>query len=661
MRIGSRSLSRAFLAAVGTLASAQVSLAYDSVVTVDAAMAKATIASTGFGIHTSVYDNRLTHSSVPTRLNSAGITVLRYPGGGYADAYHWSENRNTSYFDTGNLGYIAANADFGSVAKMVAAMPNGRVMITVNYGSSLQGDSGGEPKEAAAWVAYCNGAPASTQAIGVDSRGNDWRTVGYWASLRAAQPLAIDDGKNFLRIGHSASLNCQLWEIGNELFGNGFYGFQIENDWHASYSVTRTGLAALSPVAVGNNVRAYVTEMKAVDPTIQIGVPVSNPPHDDTWGPQWDQALLQACGDVIQFVAIHDYAGFYLPPNFNTKDPADVLLKSGPDRLAETVSLMRTRINTYAGGNAPNVRIAVTEANGNPLAAGWEFTNTLLAANVYAGFLANGVINVDWLELHAEFLTDDDSGTPKGPYSAVQLVNLLMAPGDQAVTTTSSNSLLATHASHKTNGDLGLLLVNTSPTDVAVANITISEFVPQSSGTLYSLDRDSSVYSTSNQNGLSTAFVVNVPAYSIRQIMLSPAAVVVPDFSLSSGGTVSVTQGANAHTAITITRTNFQNSVDMTAIGLPVGVSVSFSPASTTTNSIATFTAASNATTGTATVTLTGTSGGMARSTTLTLVVVAAPAPSPTGSGGGGGGGLEIMTLFLLASLLVEKALAQKH
>ena len=57
-------------------------------------------------------------------------------------------------------------------------------------------------QEAAAWVAYANGNPASTTAIGVDNAGHDWQTVGFSAGLRASAPLATDDGFDFLRIDH---------------------------------------------------------------------------------------------------------------------------------------------------------------------------------------------------------------------------------------------------------------------------------------------------------------------------------------------------------------------------------------------------------------------------------------------------------------------------
>ena len=76
-------------------------------------------------------------------------------------------------------------------------------MATLDYGS-------GSAQEAAAFLAYLNGTTANATAIGNgqiwDSATNtwiqrDWKTAGYWASVRSAAPLATDDGLNFLRIG----------------------------------------------------------------------------------------------------------------------------------------------------------------------------------------------------------------------------------------------------------------------------------------------------------------------------------------------------------------------------------------------------------------------------------------------------------------------------
>ena len=98
----------------------------------------------------------------------------------------------------------------------------------------------GSPQEAAAWVAYCNASTniygtTNDVTIGVDAEGNNWQTAGYWAMMRAASPLAQNDGYNFLRMNHPAPVGIKYWEIGNEPYGNGYYGGG--NDWENDYAV----------------------------------------------------------------------------------------------------------------------------------------------------------------------------------------------------------------------------------------------------------------------------------------------------------------------------------------------------------------------------------------------------------------------------------------
>ena len=102
-----------------------------------------------------------------------------------------------------------------------------------------------------------------------------------------------------------------------------------------------------------------------------------------------------------------------------------------------------------------------------------------------------------------------------------------------------------------------------------------------------------------------------------------------PGFSVSaSPSSVSVVQGSNATSTITVTSlSGFNSAVTLSASGLPSGVTAAFSPnpvtppANGTVTSTLTFTASSGATTGTSTVTVTGTSGTLQQTTTITLTV----------------------------------------
>jgi hypothetical protein len=106
-----------------------------------------------------------------------------------------------------------------------------------------------------------------------------------------------------------------------------------------------------------------------------------------------------------------------------------------------------------------------------------------------------------------------------------------------------------------------------------------------------------------------------------------------PNFSLSaSPSNVTITQGSNGTSTITITRSNgFNSGVNLSASGLPSGVTAVFNPnQAVSTSSTLTMTASGTATTGTTTFTVTGTSttGSPTHTTTITLTVNAAGTPN---------------------------------
>ena len=184
------------------------------------------VAPRALGMASSVADSHLMDPLMPQILQSSGVTTLRYPGGRYSDTNHWSTYKPTQGVGPSFPPY-AANNDFGHFVGLLDQF--GTTVLTVNYGSNLDGTGGGTPQEAAAWVAYAMGDPANSLVIGKDASGHDWQTVSYWASLRGAQPLPTDDGLNFLRIGHPSPVLIKYWEVGNEVYQNGFYGGRATN------------------------------------------------------------------------------------------------------------------------------------------------------------------------------------------------------------------------------------------------------------------------------------------------------------------------------------------------------------------------------------------------------------------------------------------------
>ena len=489
----------------------------------------AVVPATGYGLHTSVYANTFGDPALPGDLNQGGISMLRYPGGGYADEFHWSASRpalgsangfglSPWWGQAGNYGYMGGNTDFGG---FVSLLTNAQcqALITANFGSGQKWSTGGhtsltipgtnaEPPEAAAWVAYANASTniygtTNDVTLGTDSQGNNWQTAGYWAMLRAATPLAIDDGYNFLRLGREAPIGIKDWEIGNETFGTGYYDSWGDNGYSLNYAVPypytsypRYGNINLSPAAYGECVRSFSLLMKAVDPTIKIGAVSSTPPNDYSWdsygGQHWTPQVLAQCATNIDFVIAHSY-----PYNGNLDDGSGLLpipaslypaMINGTGTHTGTDAGLRDEIASYRA-DATNVQIFITEfgysgsltnsVNGAPVMGP---VNALFAADSYATWLELGVANVDWLEMSADnYLGGSD--VPGGVYYAVQMAHEMAGPGDQFVVAFSDTPTLRAHAAIQQSGKVGLMLLNENLANSLTVNVSIPNVILTGSAT----------------------------------------------------------------------------------------------------------------------------------------------------------------------------------
>ncbi|MEV7026538.1 cellulose binding domain-containing protein [Kitasatospora sp. NPDC093558] len=342
----------------------------------------------------------------------------------------------------------------------------------------------GTPQEAAAWVQYAN------------------VTKGY---------------------------GIKYWEIGNEVYGNGEYGAKWEYDTHSSKSAT----------AYANNVLQYVSAMKAADPSVKIGAVLTTPGYwpDGMVGPgdtmDWNHTVLSIAGSKIDFAIVHAYP--------TSTSPADLLTKPQAQN-ANITGAVRSLINQYAGSNAPNVGIAVTEANAQAYLD--TSPNGLFAPDNYLTWLENGAFNVDWWDLRngtdctkvttVEDATDYNDGgmvssgspcepaanTPFPAYYGIQMISRLGAPGDTLVKAASSSSLLTAHAVRRANGDVDVMLINKDPNNDATVNLSYTGFTPSSATpTVHSYLKNAHGIGTA-QSGSPTA--QTVPAYGITVVQIHP-------------------------------------------------------------------------------------------------------------------------------------------
>jgi hypothetical protein len=506
-------------------------------VAVNVTTTRATVGADMMGIYAAVYDNNFRAPTTPPLLQAAGVRAIRYPGGSYADVYHW-ETATASIQNKGSasetMPYVAANTDFGSFIGLIESV-GATGIITVNYGSNPQGTGPGVPQEAAAWVAYANGSPSNTLAIGVDSSGADWKTVGYWAGLRAADKLAVDDGSNFLRISHPTPVGIKYWEVGNELYGNGYYygGEGWEEDLHLLHNGTpRTGNANLSPAKYGQVFPSFAQAMKAVDPTVQVGA-IVHWPYTEYASPNatdWNSSVLTAatCA-AMDFGINHWYAGQMTLTDLLTRPRTDIPMM---------YSALQAKVKALCPSKAGTIPIAVTEWGPNYL----SITNVtppaqtqligVFAADSYATFMEQGAINVDWLEIHNNSYLDTGD-VPTWGYHGQQMAGYLANAGDAMVQATVQTTaaafnggLFQAHASQHADGSVAVMLVNTSPTTVAAATVTVAGLAAGAKlpcvGTRYAytpgaMNADgvvaaAPIFSTNDANN---RVAVAVPAYSV--------------------------------------------------------------------------------------------------------------------------------------------------
>jgi len=517
------------------------------------------------GVHTAVYDGLLTRSATTEMyLREAAVTSLRYPGGSYADLYHWETHTGTPTPAAGFGGngvYVDFASNFGLFVKLLDRLGS-RAFITVNYGMDPAGTGPGLPHEAAAWVAYANALPGDTNVIGVDPTGYNWQTAGDWAALRAAAPITPDDGKNFLRISRAEPVGIKYWEVGNELYGNGYYhGSATSAGWEADLRFPYNGTdgrarrrnPALAPEVYGRDFEKFATAMKAIDPTIHVGAVVHWPFTEyskRTGDTDWDESVLPHACASMDMAVNHWYAG---------EDKLGSLLTIAAREIPKMFAELRTEMaqsSLGCGERGATMPIAVTEWGPNvfrseigaaynpkqpddPNAPRVPQTHTqvggIFAAESYANFMEQGAVAVHWAQLHDRNYLDAEKGqgvdVPSFGYHGALIAHHLAAGGDEMVPVNSNNPSLLAHASRHGSGDLALMLSNINPnraTEVRVNVAGAKRFGAIGKRYAYTPvdgDMDGEVTSgedVSSEDG-GAALVVPVPAYSVVVLVFPPA------------------------------------------------------------------------------------------------------------------------------------------
>jgi hypothetical protein len=418
----------------------------------------------GYGVGMSVYDNDFTSPALPDKLKAAGVTALRFPGGSYSDAYHWKTHTATA----GVSLYINTNDTFDRFMNVDVLPAGAQAIVTVNYGSNAAGTGGGDPAEAADWVRYAN-------------REKGW--------------------------------NVRYWEIGNEIGGNGYFGEGWEEDLHAPYDGHRKGNPALSQAAYGKNALEFIRSMKAVDPSIKVGVGVDMPDSNPGTG---NEALFKEVKDKIDFVIVHWY------PKASSTD------LTVTEDIKPQVAALRDEIARFAGAGQRNIPFAITETNGGGSGAG----RALFATDTFLTWFEAGAFNVEWQEMHNGFLSEVKEvplDTPAEAYFGMQMASIAARPGDVLVGAQSSSPMLSVHAVRRKDGRVAIVLINKHPNQPYLVNVTIPDAPLAATGARYDFGRANFSMNSSwpasgpvesKLEGVGNHFAVTVPAASESVVLI---------------------------------------------------------------------------------------------------------------------------------------------
>jgi hypothetical protein len=345
------------------------------------------------------------------------------------------------------------------------------------------------------WVSGFDDFMATVNAVG----GSAMITVNYGTGS-AEEAAEWVEYANVVK-----GYGVRYWEIGNECYGN------WERDDHASPH---------DPYTYAVEAAAYIAAMKAVDPTIEIGVvaldgedsafvrysdhPARNPRtgvEHTGWTPVM-LATLERLGVTPDFLVFHWYAQ-------NPGREADAELLQASSRWADFAADLRQQLSDYLGAEGAGVELLVTENNSvssNPGKQTTSLVNGLYYADSVGQILQTEFNALLWWDLsngqehdhnnsrglhgwrkYGDYgIASPDHAHRYPTYYAMKLLTRFARGGERVVHAASDNRLLACYAVQREDGSLALLVVNKSRSKAVDVTFDLAGFTPGAAGVAHS-------------------------------------------------------------------------------------------------------------------------------------------------------------------------------
>ncbi len=506
------------------------------------------------GTNLAWWDSNLGTATTRTMVQDAGLKLFRFPGGSSSDEFHF--NNPPSYNGQGTAA---------TMAKFIASVGGGG-MVTLNYGT-------GDPKEAAAFLAYLNATTSNTANIGMGVQWSnttntwvpkDWRTANYWAGLRAATPLTNDDGLNFLRLGRSAPFGFHYFEIGNEVYGS------WETDRHGQGGDTG---AAHDPATYVTFAKSFSLLAASIDSSISIGLATGSVGYDNNWASNiLSQSATQ--GFAPGFLSDHIYMqgpgtendSFLLhavrSASQDANSPRDWVLRANNYRTLLTqrlgaagnnVELLATEFNSVWSNPGKQTTslvngLYIADSLGRTLESGynganvWDLRNGWDTGNNNSASLYGWRQGGDYGMLGSGSASATISGihTPYPSYFAEQLIAKIAHAGDTVVRALSNSVDRTVYAVKQANGQLDLLIINKDPLVDRTDQVQITGFQTYSQAQVWQYGKTQDTAQSQTTDGHSALanftaslnltganFSFTFPSYSMTVMQLSPATTTV--------------------------------------------------------------------------------------------------------------------------------------
>jgi alpha-N-arabinofuranosidase len=238
-------------------------------------------------------------------VRDAGISVLRFPGGCGSHGYNW-----TNAVKKGRDSFKFGLCEFYNVCSNL----NADMVFTLSYFKD-------SPEDASNLVSFLNSTYDPIEESNFITQGKI-----YWPGIRAEN-------------GYTNTFNIKYFEIGNEVFhGNHKEIISVSaGDYAARYL-------------------QYYNAMKAIDPTVQIGVVLDNA--------QWNQIVIPAIADKVDFGILHTYPapGYGAELEALPVDDLFLMCLGIPEIINDP--FYQTTLNLLKLNAGRDIPLAITEHNG---------------------------------------------------------------------------------------------------------------------------------------------------------------------------------------------------------------------------------------------------------------------------------------------------------